>query len=121
MDIEIRGRHLDITPEIRRYVEERAERFFRYFDRLHSVQFILSRQGINYRAEVVVAAPRAGQLVAEAAEEGLNAAVDRVIDKMDRQVRRFKEKLKDHHRDEGRALQRDETGAAPSEDADEPA
>jgi putative sigma-54 modulation protein len=118
LNLEIRGRHLDVKETIRGYIEERAERLTRYYNRITKMQFVLSKQGVKFSAEVVVSAPRAGQLVAEATEEGLQAAVDKALDKMERQIRRFKEKLRDHHREAGRTVQRDE-GPKVSEEEEE--
>jgi putative sigma-54 modulation protein len=108
LKIEVTGRHLEITDGMREYAGERGERLFRYYDRIQSVQFVLSQEGVRFTAEVVVSAPRAGRMAAEASEESLQAAVDKALDKMERQIRRHKERLRDHRREEGRAAQREE-------------
>jgi putative sigma-54 modulation protein len=102
LKIQINGRHLDVTDAIREYVEDRGSRLFRFFDRIQKVQFVLSTQGVRYTAEVVVSAPKGGRLVAEATEESLQAAVDKVTDRMERQINRYKEKLRGHRWDAGR-------------------
>ena len=103
MSIQISGRHLEISDATREYVGERARRLFRFFDRIHKVQFVLSKEGVRYSAEVVVSAPKGVRLVAEASEEGLHASVDKVIDRMERQITRFKEKLRNGRREGARA------------------
>lgn len=106
MDIQISGRRLEITDEIRKYAEERAERLFRFFERIGKVQMVLSSKvstkGPRYGAELAVSGPKQMRLAATATEELLNAAVDKVIDKMERQITRHKEKLREHRRESGR-------------------
>ncbi|MHC5036564.1 MAG: ribosome hibernation-promoting factor, HPF/YfiA family [Planctomycetota bacterium] len=103
MNIQISGRHLEVTDAVREYVGDRGKRLTRFFDRINNIQFILSMEGVRYSAEVVVSAPKVGRMVAEATEEGLQAAVDKVVDKMERQITRYKEKLRNRRRDGGRA------------------
>jgi putative sigma-54 modulation protein len=106
LNIQISGRRLEVTDEIRKYAEERAQRLFRFFERISKVQMTLSSRvttkGPRYGAEIVVTGPKAMRLVAESTEDLLNAAVDKATDKMERQITRHKEKLREHRREPGR-------------------
>jgi putative sigma-54 modulation protein len=106
LNIQIVGRRLEITEEIRKYAEERAQRLFRFFERISKVQMTLSSRvttkGPRYGAEIVVTGPKAMRLVAESTEDLLNGAVDKATDKMERQITRHKEKLSEHRRESGR-------------------
>ena len=122
MNIQINGRHLEVTDSIREYVEDRGSRLFSFFDRIQKVQFVLSTQGVRYTAEIVVSAPKGGRLVAEATEESLHAAVDKVTDRMERQINRYKDKLRGHRWDAGRQGLGEslaESSSAASEDEEE--
>jgi len=120
LSIQISGRRIEITDPVRAYVQERGAKLFRFLDRIQKVQFILSSDGDGYSAEVLVSAPKGGQLVAESTEEGLLAAIDKVTDKIERQLRRYKQKLKDHRREEGRSGKQERPVEGEGEPEEEP-
>ncbi|MGB0721289.1 MAG: ribosome hibernation-promoting factor, HPF/YfiA family [Gammaproteobacteria bacterium] len=99
MQITVTGRHFDVTDPIRNYVNEKMERLERHFDHVHEVDVVLSVEKLDQKAEATVHV-NGNTLHAEAHHEDLYAALDALIDKLDRQVRKYKEKLTDHHRSE---------------------
>jgi putative sigma-54 modulation protein len=106
MQINLTGHHLDITPPLRQYVEEKLERLERHFDHVTNTHVILSVEKLRHKAEAKVHVS-GGDLFADAVEEDMYAAIDAMVDKLDRQVRKHKEKYTDHHRKEGAALNRE--------------
>ena len=100
MQINLSGQHVDVTRSLRRYVESKLRRLERHFDNVTSVHVVLKTEKQSQRAEATVHVPR-GQLFAEAAGDEMFAAIDLLADKLDRQIRRHKEKITDHHREEG--------------------
>ncbi len=97
MNLQISGHHLEVTPAIHDYVLEKIGRVIRHFDNVIDVNVILSVEKLKQRAEVTV--HLSGKDVhVEASEDDLYAAIDVLADKLDRQIQRHKEKLKDHHR-----------------------
>lgn len=100
MQINITGHHLDITDSLRAYVDEKFERLQRHFDNVTNVHVILSVEKAGQKAEATVHV-NGGDLFADCTKEDMYAALDGLIDKLDGQIRKHKEKLTDHHRSEG--------------------
>ena len=99
MNLQISGHHLEVTPAIREYVTGKLERVTRHFDNVIDVNVILSVEKLKQKAEVTVHLSGKDVFV-EAIDEDLYAAVDSLVDKLDRQVQKYKQKLQDHHRGE---------------------
>lgn len=99
MNLQISGHHLEVTPAIREYVSGKLERVTSHFDSVIGVNVILSVEKLKQKAEVTVHLPGKDVFV-EAIDEDLYAAVDSLVDKLDRQVQKYKQKLQDHHRGE---------------------
>lgn len=103
MNLNISGHHLDLTPALRSYVEEKLKRVERHFDHLIGADVILSMDTkLQHKAEATLHT-RGANLHAESIEGDMYAAIDRLIDKLDQQTRKFKEKVRDHHAREGEA------------------
>lgn len=97
MNLQISGHHLEVTQAIRDYVTGKLERVTRHFDNVIDVNVILSVEKLKQKAEVTV--HLAGKdIFVEAIDEDLYAAIDTLVDKLDRQVQKHKQKLQDHHR-----------------------
>ncbi len=96
MKLNISGRHLDVTPAMQGHVEEKTYKLKRHFDGLMNVHVTLSLEGGQNEAEFVISAKR-HQFVAKATDgDDMYAAIDAVIEKLDRQITRFKDRLQDH-------------------------
>lgn len=96
MRVNLSGHHVDVTPALRSYVERKLGRILRRFDRVIEVQCTLTVDKLRHRAEstVFVSGPT---IHAAAVAEDMYAAIDSLADKLDRRVRRHKERLRDHH------------------------
>ncbi|MDR1164118.1 MAG: ribosome-associated translation inhibitor RaiA [Candidatus Accumulibacter sp.] len=99
MNLQISGHHLDITPAIRDYVTGKLERITRHSDNLIDINVILSVDKLKQKAEITVHLS-GKDIYVESVDEDMYAAIDILIDKLDRQVQKYKQKLKDHHRGE---------------------
>lgn len=97
MQIDITGHHVDITPALRDYTTEKMARLERHFDKVSKIHVILSVEKLLHRAEATVSANGAS-LFANAEEPDMYAAIDALIDKLDRQANKLKEKRIDQHR-----------------------
>jgi putative sigma-54 modulation protein len=96
MQIDITGHHVDVTPPLRAYVTEKMQRLTRHFDQISSVHVILNVEKLKQQAEATVHA--SGRTIfAAATAEDMYASIDGLIDKLDRQVRRYKDRITDHH------------------------
>lgn len=101
MNLTISGHHLDVTPALREYVHTKLERVLRHFDQVVDVTVLLSvekhkEKERRQKAEVTLHV-KGRDLFAEQLHEDLYAAIDQLMDKLDRQVCRHKDKLQDHH------------------------
>jgi putative sigma-54 modulation protein len=96
MQLNLTGHHVEITPSMRDYVESKLARLERHFDHVTVVHCILTVDKLEQRSEATVNLA-GGRLFAEAIDANMYAAIDSMVDKLDRQVRKHKEKLTDHH------------------------
>lgn len=99
MQIKLSGHHIEITPALRDYVDEKLERIERHFDNVTSVQVILSVEKLRQKAEATIHVA-GNDIYADAVDEDLYAAIDALSDKIDRQIKKHKEKLTEKHRGE---------------------
>jgi putative sigma-54 modulation protein len=95
MQVNLTGHHVDITDSMRAYVDEKIVRLERHFDHVTNVHVILSVEKKSQKAEATVHIAGA-DVFADAEHEDMYAAIDALIDKLDRQVLRHKEKVKSH-------------------------
>lgn len=105
MNLNLTGNHLDITPAIRDYVIAKLDRVTRHFDHVIDVQVVMSVAKLRHKVEVNLHA-RGKDIHCEAVELDMYAAIDALVDKLDRQVVKHKEKLA-VHRHEGAAIKRE--------------
>ena len=96
MQLNVSGHHVEITPAMRGYVESKIERLERHFDIVSNVHCILTVEKLRHKAEAKVNV-NGGTIYADNTEEDMYAAIDGLVDKLDRRVRKHKEKLVDHH------------------------
>lgn len=99
MQISVTGHHIDITPALRSYIEGKFERLERHFENMINTHVILSIEKERHKAEATVHVNR-GKLYADVQHEDMYAAIDGLIDKLDRQIKKHKEKLTNHRRGE---------------------
>lgn len=100
MQINVTGQNINITPAIRAYVEDKFARIERHFDHMTNVHVILRVERELQVAEATVHVNRA-DLFADHREMDMYAAIDGLVDKLDRQVKKHKERLQDHRRGNG--------------------
>jgi putative sigma-54 modulation protein len=100
MNLTITGHHLEITPAIRGYIEEKMNRIKRHFDQVIDVSVILTVEKLKHKSEVNLHL-RGKDIYVEAIDADMYAAIDALVDKLDRQVVKHKEKSGDVHRASG--------------------
>lgn len=95
MNLQLTGHQLDITPAIRRYVVSKLERITRHFDHVIDVNVILSVSKLEQKIEAKVNVP-GGDIFCESCDADMYAAIDSLVDKLDRQIIKHKEKVIEH-------------------------
>jgi putative sigma-54 modulation protein len=99
MNLTISGHHLEVTPALRNYVTTKFDRITRHFDQVVDIKVKERRQ----RAECMIHV-KGNDLFAESSHEDLYAALDQLVDKLDRQVGRHKTRMQDHHHETPKRL-----------------
>lgn len=97
MQLEVTGQNVEVTPALKAYIAEKTERLERHFDNLISGHFVLHLEKVQHNVEATITVGgRTKPIHAEAEAEDMYAAIDLLIDKLDRQVRRHKDKVTSH-------------------------
>ena len=108
MNLTISGHHLEVTPSLRSYVTTKLDRISRHFDKLVDIKVLLTVENLKekerrQRAECNIHV-KGHDLFAESANEDLYAAVDDLVDKLDRQVVRHKDRLQNHNHEAAKRM-----------------
>ncbi|GAB4401096.1 MAG: ribosome-associated translation inhibitor RaiA [Rhodoferax sp.] len=108
MNLTISGHHLEVTPSLRSYVTSKMDRIKRHFDQVVDIRVLLSIENPkdkNQRQKAECNIHIKGiELFAESVHADLYAAVDELVDKLDRQVVRHKDRLQSHHHEAGKRM-----------------
>ena len=96
MNLNMTGHHLEITPSIRDYVSSKMSRINRHFDHVIDVSMILSVEKLRQKIEANVHLS-GKDIFVESEESDMYAAIDLLVDKLDRQIIKHKEKVKNKH------------------------
>jgi putative sigma-54 modulation protein len=105
MQLKVTGHHVEITESMRAYVEKRLDRLRRHFDQVIDITVVMSVEKLQHKAEATVHVS-GNNIHAEAIDTDMYAAIDALVDKLDRSVLKHKEKQRDHHASEGRLAAR---------------
>jgi putative sigma-54 modulation protein len=100
MNLKISGHHLEVTPALREYVITKLERVIRHFDQVIDGTVLLAvdnhkEKAKRQKAEITLHV-KGREIFVESADSDLYAAIDLLIDKLDRQVIRHKDRLQGH-------------------------
>ena len=96
MNLNITGHHVEVTPALREYVTGKVDKVIRHFDHVTSVHVILTVEKLVQKAEITLHV-KGKDIYADSSDADLYAAIDKLIDKLDRQVLKYKDKNQDHH------------------------
>jgi putative sigma-54 modulation protein len=99
MQISISGHHMDITHALKEYVDNKFSRLERHFDYMINIHVILTVEKERQKAEATILI-RHGNVYADTENDDMYSAIDSLVDKLDRQLKKHKEKITDHHRGE---------------------
>lgn len=102
MNIIVNGRHLEITPALKDYADEKIRKFERYFSNITEAVVTLSVEKYRHRAEVLLKA-NGIMMQAEGVTGEVYSSIDEVVEKLEKQVKKYKEKLVSHRKGEGKS------------------
>lgn len=100
MQINLSGHHIELTPALRDYATSKLQRLERHFDHVTDADVVLTVEKLQHKAEATVRYPGA-KIFADSIHADMYAAIDALADKLDRQIKRQKEKRTNHHRQNG--------------------
>ncbi len=92
MQVTVKGRHMGVSEALKSYCDEKAERLPRFLDRIQSIEFVVDGKDGLHTVEIIVHSAGAQPFVATEQHEDAYAAVDLLIDKIEEQLRRYKER-----------------------------
>lgn len=102
MNIIVNGRHLEVTPALKNYAEKKIQRFDRYLSNISEAVVTLTVEKYRHKVEVLLKVN--GVLIqAEGITGDVYSSIDEVAEKLERQIKKYKEKLVSHRKGEGKA------------------
>jgi putative sigma-54 modulation protein len=96
MQISITGHHVEVSDSLKAYVEEKIAKLKRHFDHVVDVHVILTVEKLEQKAEATVQISGA-KIYADDVQADMYVSIDHMVDKLDRQIIKHKEKLQSHH------------------------
>ena len=95
MQVSVTGHHVEVTDSLRTHVEEKISKLKRHFDNVTDVHVILTVEKLEQKAEATVQISGA-KLFADDVQGDMYQAIDNMVDKLDRQIIKHKEKTGSH-------------------------
>ncbi len=99
MQLDLSGHHVEITDAMRAHVLKKFEKISRHFEHVIDIHCVLTVEKLRHKAEATLVM-RGNKIYADATEPNMYTAIDELADKLDRCVKKHKEKLADHHPEE---------------------
>ncbi len=100
MQLKITGRHIEVTEALNNYIHEKFSRISRHFDQVLNIDVVLEVQKLEHKSEASLYVS-GNHIFANSSSSDMYASIDSLTDKLDRQLLKHKEKIKDHHNREG--------------------
>lgn len=111
MNIIVNGRHLEITPALKRYAEEKIGRFGKYISNITEAVVTLSVEKYRHKAEVLLKV-NGVMIQAESVTGEVYSSIDEVVEKLEKQVLKYKEKIHSYRKGEKKAAAVEIAGAS---------
>ncbi len=115
MNIRITARHFDLDDDLRGHIESKVEHLAHYFDRVDEANVVLERSGHRHIVDLTVHASRI-VISSEQSADDFRLAFDRAVDKVERQVRKHKERIRSRRGSENTAAAAAAAGGVAAED-----
>lgn len=95
-NINVTGRHVQVTDSMKDYALEKISKIERFMNRIIDVNVIMDIQKLDHRVEIIL---KAGNLkiTSQASSQDMYASIDKAVNKLEAQIRRYKSKIQDHH------------------------
>jgi putative sigma-54 modulation protein len=95
MKINFTGHRMEVTPALKSFTQDKFNRLERHFDGITAIHVVFDVEKLRQIAEATITVTK-GEVHASSESEDMYAAIDTLVDKLDRQLIKHKEKLKEH-------------------------
>lgn len=95
-NIQITGRHLEITDSMKDYAIEKVSKIERFMNRIIDINIIMDIQRLDHRVEIILKTANT-KITSKASSTDMYVSIDQAVDKLEAQILRYKSKLQDHH------------------------
>ncbi|MBI5777989.1 MAG: ribosome-associated translation inhibitor RaiA [Planctomycetes bacterium] len=106
-DIKITARHIKITKDVKEYLQGKFDLLERYFDQIKHVEVILDHDKSKFVIEAIVSVVRGKKLVSKISDYNHMSAINSIVDKIEKQLVKLKEKTKQPHYHSAPSLKKD--------------
>ena len=94
MVVTVSSRHMEVSPPLRQYAEQKAGKLSKYYDRISEIEIVFDTRKDASRVEMIVNAERKNMFIAHHEMSDAYACVDQCIDKLERQLSEHKKKFR---------------------------
>jgi putative sigma-54 modulation protein len=95
MQINLTGHHVELTSSLREYVNTKLAKLERHFDHINNVHVVLTVEKLNQKAEATIHL-KGSEIHASSTNNDMYTSIDTLVDKLDRQVLKYKGKITQH-------------------------
>jgi len=92
MIVTVASRHMEVTPPLKEYAEQKANKLTRYYDRIQGIEVVIDTAKDQARVEMIVSADHNDRFIAHHSDDDAYACVDACVDKLERQLSDHKKK-----------------------------
>jgi putative sigma-54 modulation protein len=94
VNVTVSSRHMEVTPPLRQYAEQKAGKLTKYFDRVQEIEVVFDNGKDVTRVEMIVNADHKNRFIAHHDEGDAYACIDGCVHKLERQLSEHKKKLR---------------------------
>ena len=99
MQIQVTGRHVSVTADVREHIDTKIGKLPRFYDRIHEVDVILDHELDQFTVEIIVRCGRKQTFVVRESGSDTFGLIDSIVEKLSRQLTKHKEKHRNHKHD----------------------
>ncbi len=96
MITKITGRHMEVTDAMRAYIDKKLARLAKYKNRFLEVEVVIGKEGASHKVEMILKVDNSSPFVVHHSGEDAYAVLDVAIDKIERQLIKHKEKIRNY-------------------------
>ena len=94
MIVTVSGRHMDVSPALKSYAEQKANKLTKYYDRIQEIEVVFDNAKDATKVEMIVNAEAKNMFIAHHAQGDAYACIDGCVDKLERQLSEHKKKIR---------------------------